>query len=510
MADYSMLQNGSDIRGVALPGVAGEPQTLTPQAARELAAAFALWLSPKTGKALGELKVAIGRDSRLSGPDLLEAAVLGLCGAGVQVADCAMASTPAMFMSTVLPGHGYDGAVMITASHLPWNRNGLKFFTKDGGLEKADIKALIALAAGELPQGQSAPVEKKDLIGDYAAYLADKIRTGIGDQDHWDRPLEGFKIAVDAGNGAGGFFATQVLAPLGADISASRYLEPDGHFPNHIPNPENEAAMAAITQAVVENGCDLGLIFDTDVDRAGAVDAQGRELNRNRLIALMAAIVLEEDPGATIVTDSVTSSQLADFIKNRLGGVHHRFKRGYKNVINEAIRLNREGTSSPLAMETSGHGALRENYFLDDGAYLCVKMLIQAARLRRRGKTLADLLEGLGEPAEALEVRCSISGEGFGDYGRQVLADLEQYAAGRSQWHLAPDNHEGLRYSFDLPGEQGWLLLRMSLHDPLMPLNIESDDPGGAQRLAARVYEFLKTCQRLDTTALAKAAGAHK
>ena len=118
--------------------------------------------------------------------------------------------------------------------------------------------------------------------------------------------------------------------------------------------------MAAITEAVVENGADLGIIFDTDVDRAGAVLSDGSALNRNRLIAMMTAILLKEHPGTTIVTDSITSTGLADFITAH-GGVHHRFKRGYRNVINESIRLNAAGQDSQLAMETSGHGALKEN-----------------------------------------------------------------------------------------------------------------------------------------------------
>lgn len=502
MADYRALQNGSDIRGVALEGVPGESVNLTPAAASDLAAAFGVWLSRRAGKPLSQLTVSIGRDSRLSGPDLARAAADGLRGAGVHVMDCAMASTPAMFMSTVLEGHGYDGAVMITASHLPYNRNGLKFFTRDGGLEKSDIKAIIDLCRGPLPQGGAGELTPVNLIDDYAAYLTRKIREGIQDPDCYDQPLRGFKIAVDAGNGAGGFFAGKVLAPLGADVSASRYLEPDGHFPNHIPNPEDKNAMASITQAVTQNGCDLGLIFDTDVDRAGAVDADGEELNRNRLIALMSAIVLENDPGATIVTDSVTSSQLAAFITKDLGGVHHRFKRGYRNVINEAIRLNKEGISAPLAMETSGHGALRENYFLDDGAYLCVKILIQAARLRREGKTLSSMLAGLGEPVEAKELRLPIRDEDFAAYGQKVLAGLEAFASSRSGWTLAPDNHEGLRYSFDEEGLRGWFLLRMSLHDPLMPLNIEADTPGGARIIARRLREYLDGCEKLDCAVL--------
>lgn len=497
MGDYRALQNGSDIRGVALEGVAGEPMNLTEQAARELAAAFALWLSQKTGKPLPQLTVSVGRDSRLSGPALLAAAAEGLQGAGVSVVDCQMASTPAMFMSTVLPGHGYDGAIMITASHLPYNRNGLKFFTREGGLEHEDIEALTELALGELPSGQSAPVRQADLISDYALHLVKKIREGIDDPDHYNQPLQGFKIAVDAGNGAGGFFAQKVLCPLGADVSASRYLDPDGRFPNHVPNPEDPAAMQSIIEAVKEGGCDLGLIFDTDVDRAGAVDRNGKEINRNRLIALLSCIVLEDCPGGTIVTDSVTSSHLGAFIEE-LGGVHHRFKRGYKNVINESIRLAKEGVPSPLAIETSGHGALKENYYLDDGAYLCAKILIKAATLRQVGKTIDTLLADLQEPAEAVELRFKIKVPDFAAYGKQVLADLESYVDAQPGWEKAPQNHEGIRVSFSDEGERGWFLLRMSLHDPILPLNIESDDCGGAKKIAEKVYGFIQRYDQLD------------
>jgi phosphomannomutase len=150
-----------------------------------------------------------------------------------------------------------------------------------------------------------------------------------------------------------------------------------------------------------------GRIFDTDVDRAGAVAADGKEINRNRLIALIAAVLLEEHPGTTIVTDSITSSGLAAFIAAQ-GGVHHRFKRGYKNVIDEAIRINQSGRDCQLAIETSGHGALKENYFLDDGAYLISKLLIKMAQLIKEGRTLFSLIDSLAERAESTEVRMNL------------------------------------------------------------------------------------------------------
>ena len=494
MTDYARLQNGSDVRGVALPGVAGEAVTLTPEAAFGIARAFARWLAAKKGVSPQALTVGVGRDSRLSGPAIAAGVMEGLLAEGARCGDCAMASTPAMFMSTVLPGFGWDGAVMVTASHLPWNRNGLKFFTRQGGLENADIRELLAIA-GELPAAGAGDTDRRfeaGLMEAYSAHLRGIICQGIG---AGEQPLAGIKIAVDAGNGAGGFFARQVLQPLGADISASVLLEPDGHFPGHIPNPEDKAAMASIRQAVIEGGCDLGLIFDTDVDRAGAVDRNGQEFCRNRLIALMSAIVAREAPGSTIVTDSVTSDQLAVFLRERLGLVHRRFRRGYRNVIDEGIRLNREGTDCLLAIETSGHGAMRENYFLDDGAYLAVRIIIEAVLLRREGKELGDLLRGLEEPAEAAEYRLAIAGEDFRGSGEGVLAALADYAGRQPGWRVAPDSFEGVRVS--VTEAEGWFLLRMSLHDPLMPLNIESARAGGVVRILGELRPFLAQWPRL-------------
>ena len=498
MTEYAKLQNGSDIRGVALPLAAQEPVNLTEEAVEQIARAFAVWLAQRTGRPAAELTIAVGRDSRLSGPSLQRAVLTGLTAMGATAADCGMASTPAMFMATVLPGCGFDGAVMITASHLPQNRNGLKFFAAAGGLESAEIRELLRRAE-EGPQAARlrGRLTAFDILTPYTELLRQRI---IAETGGGERPLTGLKIAVDAGNGAGGFFATRVLAPLGADISASVFLEPDGSFPNHIPNPENKEAMESLRRAVLAGGCDLGLIFDTDVDRAGAMEADGTPLDRNRLIALAAAIAAEQAPGSTIVTDSVTSDQLTEFIEKKLGCRHHRFKRGYKNVINEAIRLNEAGETCLLAMETSGHGALKENYFLDDGAYLATKIVIRYAQLRRQGRTLADLLEGMREPLEARELRFRLLSEDCKAAGAAVLEALARYAAGQPGWSAAPENYEGLRYA--VPAQKGWFLLRMSLHDPLMPLNIESDCPGGVDEILRELTPFLRGQAVLDTAAL--------
>jgi phosphomannomutase len=269
-----------------------------------------------------------------------------------------------------------------------------------------------------------------------------------------------------------------------------------------VPNPEDKAAMASICRAVVNHGADFGIIFDTDVDRGAAVDHQGRELNRNRLIALIAAIVLKEHPGSTIVTDSITSDGLTQFIEGDLGGIHHRFKRGYKNVITEAVRLNDLGQPRWLAIETSGHGAMKENYFLDDGAYLVSKLLGELAKTRLAGQHLTDLIVNLQEPEGSQEFRLKIQTPDFKTYGAAVMAQLQGFVATQPDWAIVPNNYEGVRVACQAPEEDGWFLLRLSLHDPVLPLNIESNVAGGVAKIAQRLRIFLTSLTGLDISTL--------
>ena len=339
------------------------------------------------------------------------------------------------------------------------------------------------------------------LIDTYAAHLRQLIIEGVG---AGDTPLSGMKITVDAGNGSGGFYAIKVLEPLGADISSSQFLEPDGNFPNHAPNPEDKKAMASICSRVTECGTDLGLIFDTDVDRSSAVDEKGQEINRNSIVAMAAALIADAYPGTTVVTDSITSNELTTFLEENLGLKHLRFKRGYKNVINKSVELNEAGTDSQLAIETSGHAAYKENYFLDDGAYLATKIVIKAAQLFREGLGISSLLADLKLPAESEEIRFPILAEDFGSYGDSIIAELETLArsgqiAGAT---LVEPNYEGVRIAFDRPDFSGWLLLRKSLHDPIMPLNIESNTEGGCLEIRKVLKPILAGYDQLDTSKL--------
>ncbi len=495
------LKSGTDVRGVAVATEKYPEIQLTDDVVKYISTAFIKFLSEKTGKAYSDLVVSVGHDSRISADRIRDAVISVVSDMGVNILNCSYCSTPAMFMTTVT--RNCDGAIQITASHHPFDRNGLKFFTRDGGLSGDELKSILAVAENEPCEkaekiGSVTPI---DYISEYAEILRNMIKQGVN-ADNYEKPLDGFKIAVDAGNGVGGFYATKVLAPLGADVSASQFLEPDGMFPNHIPNPENKVAMEFIRKATVENNCDLGVIFDTDVDRASCVDEKGEEINRNAIVALASVIALEGNDGGSIVTDSVTSDGLREFIEEKLGGKHIRFKRGYKNVIDEAIRRTNLGENSPLAIETSGHAAFKENYYLDDGAYLVTKIIIKAAVLRKENKKIGDCIADLKKPLEEKELRFNITEENFREIGEKLIEDIKQIADESDEMVLAPDNYEGVRVSFKDEKRNGWFLLRLSVHDPVMPFNTESDSEGGCVEICRTFYEMVKNVKGIDFTPL--------
>jgi len=489
---YNELKSGTDIRGIATD-LGGNKVNLSSEAVYDITAAFIVWYCNKFSCDPTKLIVAVGRDSRITGPAIAARVKEALVNAGVTVMDCGMASTPAMFMTTI--DMRTDAAIQITASHHPFDRNGLKFFIPSGGLDSSDISEIVSLADNgeEIICNRSGIVIEVNFMAAYAARLRRMICEAVNKKEE-DKPLKGYKIIVDAGNGAGGFYATEVLEKLGADISGSQFLEPDGMFPNHIPNPENKEAMESICSAVINNKADLGIIFDTDVDRAGCVGSDGAEINRNRLIALSAYIATEGKKNAVIVTDSVTSDGLKEFIEKDLSCIHYRYRRGYKNVINKAIELTNEGKDCPLAIETSGHAALKENYFLDDGAYLVTKIVIELAK----GKELEKIISTLKLPVEEKEVRFNIIVPNFKDYGLKVIDELEKFALSRSDFKVADDNREGIRVST----KNGWFLLRLSVHDPVMPMNFESDVSGGVEKDIAEIKDFFASFEGLDISAL--------
>lgn len=494
--DLASLINGSDIRGIAV-ATAEHEANLTTTEVKKIATGFLNLLIKDKKIENRPLRIALGYDSRISGPEIKEALVETFVEAGVTVLNAGLATTPAMFMATQYEETHTDAGIMITASHLPYFYNGLKFFTKEGGAEHEDMEKIVAYSEYELPLAEKGKVEDISLIHYYSEDMVEKIQKATDSK----QPLKDFHIVLDAGNGAGGFFAEKVLEQLGADTTGSQFLDPDGHFPNHVPNPDNPEAMASIQKAVLDNQADLGIIFDTDVDRAAVVDNSGEVINRNNLIAVLAHIVVGEEPGATIVTNSPTTTHLKTFINN-LGGKQYRYISGYRNVINKAIALEAEGISTPLAIETSGHAAFRENYFLDDGAYVVAKILMLLPKLRKEDKQLSDLISDLKQPAEAQEVRFNILEEGYQESGQQVIKELESFVEKTQGLSVEPDNTEGLRVNVSEPFGEGWFLLRMSLHEPLLVLQVENDEAGKNHEVFTKLEEFFSRYETLDKSKL--------
>nr|MDD6335624.1 phosphomannomutase/phosphoglucomutase [bacterium] len=489
------LISGSDIRGEAMPHQ-GCAVNLTPDAVQAWATGFAAWLKGKTGKQ--QVAIGVGRDMRLTSPQLQAAAINGLKLAGCRVIDCGICTTPGMFMTTVHPKTHFDGAIMITASHHPAHRNGMKFFTPDGGLDKPDLMEMSRLAL-EPADAAGACEEKFDFMPLYIDWMVDTIRLGIGAPfRYYEKPMADLRIVVDAGNGLGAFFV-EVLERLGADTRGSICLEPDGSFPDGIHNPEEAHGLDALCAAVVKNKADFGVLFDPDCDRAAAVDDDGTPIARNRLIALISLIALADCPGGTIVTDSLASSGVTEFIQKH-GGVHRRVRRGYRVLINEMVRINQAGGRSPLAIETSGHAAFQRHYNMDDGAYLVARMLIRMGRTRfhSSGAPFKRMIADLKEPAEEIEVRLPITARPFRPAAQAAFDKLAAYARTADGWTLDEENEDGVKAFMDANHGDGWFIMRPSVHDPVLPINFEADNAGGSLAMAAELLKGLQGVEGVD------------
>ncbi|KAK8567551.1 hypothetical protein V6N13_105511 [Hibiscus sabdariffa] len=530
------LQNGSDVRGVALEGEKGRTVDLTPPAVEAIAESFGEWvikgLEKERGRPVEDVTVSLGKDPRLSGASLSVAVFAGLARAGCSTFDMGLATTPACFMSTLLPPFAYDASIMMTASHLPYTRNGLKFFTKKGGLTSPEVEEICDKAARKYANRLTrvstmlnSPPKRVDFMRAYAKHLRDIIIERVNHPIHYDTPLEGFQIIVNAGNGSGGFFTWDVLDKLGADTFGSLHLNPDGMFPNHIPNPEDKTAMALTRAAVLENSADLGIVFDTDVDRSGVVDNKGNPINGDKLIALMSAIVLKEHPGTTIVTDARTSMALTRFITVK-GGHHCLYRVGYRNVIDKGVHLNEDGIETHLMMETSGHGALKENYFLDDGAYMVVKIIIEMVRMKLEGSNegIGSLIKDLEEPSESVELRMNIISEAkyAKARGTELIEAFRSYIEeGQLEgWELdscgdcwvsegclvdsndspaAIDAHMyRAKVSNEKDEEIGWVHIRQSIHNPNIAINMQSSVPGGCLQMTRALKDKFLLASGMD------------
>lgn len=473
------LLSGSDIRGHA-------DRDLNNTVLDHLMRVFSQHLKNQTVHST----VVIGKDSRVSGPRIEKCLIDSLCRNGIKVIQLKTTdpwrnvSTTPMVFQAVNYYHATAG-IMITASHLPQEWNGLKFFNSTTSYSKDQIKDLLiksqaitgidfsedAVALTSMP----AELETVEFLPVYAETIARMIRQGIKSDGVVSAPLSGLRILTDAGNGASGFFADYVLKSLGATIEGSLYLEPDGLFPHHIPNPEEPGSIRDLSESVIKHKADLGIIFDTDGDRSSVVLPDGRPVTHNRILALVAAMTLAEHPGSYLVTDSVTSDRLTAFIIAH-GGIHRRFKRGYDTIRQEMKRLNDSGRECWVGGETSGHIMFRENNYADDGSYTVAKILIYMARLRNEGRNLESVLSDLTEPAESQSWRIPLHCQDFQSAGQRCIDHLIHYAQQNGSDY---DITEGIRMNFHTHHSQGWILIRLSLHEPLLVVNAESDTLGG-------------------------------
>ena len=473
------LRSGSNIRSRA--------ENLTDETCARIGYAFARMLAQRLNTTPDRLTIAAGSDERPSGARIRAAIIRGLTAADADVLDGGTCAMPALFgrVARAPRDNAVQGAVMVTGGHSSEEINGFKFFTPTGSLNEADIALLLRMAAADTVPRRL--VTQVDLMEDYRAGLIERAAVLLDDQAL--KPLLGLYVAVDAGSVGGAFFA-DLMETLGADVER---LE-----------GEDVGAATARFEA------DLGFAFDADCAHTHLYDSMGKAVDGNRMIAMIAAWLLDKQSGLTIVTDSVTSTGLSAFIAE-WGGVHYRFKRGYRNVIAEAMRVNAEGIDCPLAIETTGHAAFRENNFLDDGIYLALRVACWALDCKREGKTVFDPLIDLSEPVEAQALRLRLlDEEDPAAASQEVVEVILSHTLVNPEWQMAPDSREGVRITFNLDGgiNNAWFQLRMSVHDPVMVLNAESDIPGGVRRVLSALYELIRDTELLDLAPLREAIEA--
>jgi len=441
---------------------------------------------------------------------------------------------------------------MVTASHLPGDRNGFKFFDAyHGGFQKSQVIKMLKIAQdhaqiwfdmGFLPPtsvGNVHCTEYVNWMDHYQQQLEQVLLRQVnhnqtsspGSENNF--PLRGLKIVLNPGNGSGGFFQ-KVLMNLGADVEGSINIMSDASFPRGIPNPEKDDMIQETISACEAADADLGILLDTDADRCGMVaprtytrmvatrEDEGtyfkpsnfEPLNRNRLIALMGVIYSRQSPGCAVVTDSVTSNGLTKFLEEDLNLKHIRYLRGYANVIKMARSVNAEMSAiAEVAIETSGHCAVRENGFLDDGTFTALKVLGLLAQERRKNEgttrhSLLDLLSNLEELDEVIEFRLPGKDNNLESVTRLfdlIALEIENQCEDQSEWSVDRSNLEGIRVLTERDG--GFFLLRKSLHDPVICLQVEASSKAAAKRsitdpLLQLLQAETQTVELLDLSAL--------
>ena len=388
----------------------------------------------------GGSRVVVGRDGRLSSPELSIAFADGINSAGCSVLDAGLLTTPMLYFG--IRHLKVDGGVAVTASHNPGNYNGLKLCLGTRTLFGDDIQALRRLIeANDLDSG-SQGVETIDLVGPYVDMVKERVRL--------DRPV---RVVIDAGNGVAGMIAPRIYRELGCEVE-EMYCDIDGTFPNHHPDPTVPEAVAELSRRVVAGGFDLGLGFDGDGDRVGVIDERGEIIWGDCLTILLARDMLSRNPGATVIFDVKCSKLLGDDIAAH-GGRPLMWKTGH-SFIKQKIR--EEGAL--LAGEMSGHLFFGENFFgHDDAVYAGAKLMEIYAR---QSNPFSTQLDDLPEVFSTPEIR-HLSTEEHKFSICERLCD-----------ELAVDYDvvtiDGVRVEFD----DGWGLARASNTGPHIILRFEA------------------------------------
>jgi len=407
---------------------------------------------------IGGSRVVVGYDGRLSSPALEAALVRGLNESGIHVLRIGLGPTPMLYYAEAVL-EGVDGGIQITGSHNPANYNGFKMVLRHGPFFGADIRSLGALAAaGDWVDG-SAGSERVAIMDRYAARLIEGFDG------------KAFRIGWDAGNGAAGPVVEKLVKLLPGEHH-TLFTDVDGHFPNHHPDPTEEANLADLRALVAEKRLDFGLAFDGDGDRIGAIDGMGRIIWGDQLLAILAEPVLKEEPGATIIADVKASQALFDRIR-ALGGKPMMWKTGHS-----LIKSRMKETGSPLAGEMSGHIFFRHDYYgFDDALYAAVRLIRAASDL---GKSVTELRSAMPAMVNTPELRFQV------DESRK-FAVIDEVLARLAASGAQVDATDGARVSTP----DGWWLLRASNTQDVLVARAEARDEAGLARLMAQIDEQL-------------------
>ncbi|MFP5373763.1 MAG: phosphomannomutase/phosphoglucomutase [Gammaproteobacteria bacterium] len=423
------------------------------------------------GHAIGSLMhdqglqdIVVGRDGRLSGPEMADGLVEGLRRAGRNVIDIGMAPTPVVYFAAY---HLRTGScVSVTGSHNPPDYNGFKIVVGGETLSGDAITDLHARIANDRLHEAPEPgtLQQRNIDQDYVQRIASDVQL--------DRPL---RVVVDAGNGVAGAIAPQVLAAIGAEVTPL-YCDIDGSFPNHHPDPSDAQNLVDLTSMVARLDADLGIAFDGDGDRLGVVTRDGQNIYPDRLLMLFAADVLERNPGAVIVYDVKCTGRLPGQIL-RFGGSPLMWKTGHS-----LIKAKMRETEAELAGEMSGHFFFKERWYgFDDGIYAAARLLeILAARSEPPAQVLSALPDGVSTP----EIKVDAPGD-------DPHAFVERFRAKAKFEGARLSTIDGLRV--DWP--DGWGLVRASNTTPILVLRFDGDDAAALRRIQAAFREQLLAVQ---------------